>query len=153
MRVAGFDQDVARQGPPAYAQLNLLTHEASRVAQGRGAAVTREQLLLVVVGVGSLVLVLALVGVLRRRRRGTRAPRILDPHERLKAALAKTRGDGVGLEKKEQMPLVCSEDDMAAMVLVRDAFAPDNRLNPGKIFPDGKKHTPHTQPVYPGMPA
>ncbi len=60
---------------------------------------------------------------------------------------------GVGLEKKEQMPLVFSEDDMAAMVLVRDAFAPDNSLNPGKIFPDGKKHTPHTQPVYPGMPA
>ena len=60
---------------------------------------------------------------------------------------------GVGLEKKEQMPLVFSEDDMAAMVLVRDAFAPDNSLNPGKIFPDGKKHTPHAHPVHPGMPA
>ena len=60
---------------------------------------------------------------------------------------------GVGLEKKEQMPLVFSEDDMAAMVLVRDAFAPDNSLNPGKIFPDGKKHTPHAHPAHPGMPA
>jgi glycolate oxidase len=49
---------------------------------------------------------------------------------------------GVGLEKKEQMPLVFTEDDMAAMRLVRDAFAPANRLNPGKIFPGG----PHPQP-------
>ena len=31
---------------------------------------------------------------------------------------------GVGLEKKEQMPLVFSPEDMAAMRLVRDAFAP-----------------------------
>jgi glycolate oxidase subunit GlcD len=58
---------------------------------------------------------------------------------------------GVGLEKKEQMPLVFSTDDMAAMVLVRDAFAPANSLNPGKIFPDGKKHTPHAHPAAPGM--
>jgi glycolate oxidase len=60
---------------------------------------------------------------------------------------------GVGLEKKGQMPLVFSEDDMAAMVLVRDAFAPDNSLNPGKIFPDDQSHTPHAQPAYPGMAA
>jgi len=58
---------------------------------------------------------------------------------------------GVGLEKKEQMPLVFSTDDMAAMVLVRDAFAPANSLNPGKIFPDGEKHTPHAHPAAPGM--
>jgi glycolate oxidase len=58
---------------------------------------------------------------------------------------------GVGLEKKEQMPLVFSTDDMAAMVLVRDAFAPANSLNPGKIFPDGRKHTPHAHPAAPGM--
>lgn len=59
---------------------------------------------------------------------------------------------GVGLEKKEQMPLVYSDDDMANMVLVRDAFAPDNTLNPGKIFPDGVKPTPHSQQAFPGMP-
>ena len=44
---------------------------------------------------------------------------------------------GIGLEKKEFMPLVFTDDDMAAMRQVRDAFAPKNRLNPGKIFPDG----------------
>jgi len=44
---------------------------------------------------------------------------------------------GIGLEKKEFMPLVFTDDDMAAMRQARDAFAPENRLNPGKIFPDG----------------
>lgn len=60
---------------------------------------------------------------------------------------------GVGLEKKEQMPLVYSDEDMAAMVMVRDAFAPNNTLNPGKIFPDGVKSIPQSQPTFPGMPA
>ena len=58
---------------------------------------------------------------------------------------------GVGLEKKEQMPLVFSRDDMAAMLLVREAFAPDNALNPGKIFPDGKQHKPSAHPAAHGM--
>ena len=49
---------------------------------------------------------------------------------------------GVGLEKKEFMPLVYSEADLAAMRQVRDAFAPANRLNPGKIFPGGPSHQP-----------
>ena len=59
---------------------------------------------------------------------------------------------GIGLEKKEFMPLVFTEEDMAAMRLARDAFAPANRLNPGKIFPDGIQPdlTPH-RPVAPGM--
>ena len=60
---------------------------------------------------------------------------------------------GVGLEKKELMPLVYSDEDMAAMVMVRDAFAPNNTLNPGKIFPDGVKSIPQSQPTFPGMPA
>ncbi len=60
---------------------------------------------------------------------------------------------GVGLEKKEQMPLVYSEEDMAAMRRVRDAFAPENRMNPGKIFPDGTSHTPAAHRHSPGMPA
>ena len=44
---------------------------------------------------------------------------------------------GVGLEKKAYMPLVFSEDDMDAMIKVRNAFSPSNRFNPGKIFPGG----------------
>ena len=58
---------------------------------------------------------------------------------------------GVGLEKKEQMPLVFTDDDMAAMRQVRDAFAPDNRLNPGKIFPGGPAHIPSAHHAPRGM--
>ena len=57
---------------------------------------------------------------------------------------------GVGLEKKEQMPLVFSEEDMEAMRQVRDAFAPANRLNPGKIFPGGPAHQPSAHRADPG---
>ena len=43
---------------------------------------------------------------------------------------------GIGLEKKQFMPLVFTDADLAVMRRARDAFAPANRLNPGKIFPD-----------------
>ena len=58
---------------------------------------------------------------------------------------------GIGLEKKAYMPLVFGEADLAAMRRVRDAFAPANRLNPGKIFPDGQPHQPSPHRVGPGM--
>jgi glycolate oxidase len=45
---------------------------------------------------------------------------------------------GIGLEKKEYMPLVFANRDMDAMKKLRDAFAPGNKINPGKIFPDGE---------------
>ena len=54
---------------------------------------------------------------------------------------------GIGLEKKEFMPLVYTDADMAAMQLVREAFAPENRLNPGKIFPDGSYWRPAAHPA------
>ena len=66
---------------------------------------------------------------------------------------ALTGEHGVGLEKKEQMPLVYSEEDMAVMRRVRDAFAPGNRINPGKIFPDGTRHAASAHRPTPGMPA
>ena len=58
---------------------------------------------------------------------------------------------GIGLEKKQFMPLVFSDEDMAAMQQVRDAFAPANRINPGKIFPDGVVHQPAAHQPAPGM--
>ena len=58
---------------------------------------------------------------------------------------------GVGLEKKDQMPLVFSEEDMEAMLRVREAFAPANRLNPGKIFPGGPAHQPSAHRADPGL--
>ena len=54
---------------------------------------------------------------------------------------------GIGLEKKEFMPLVYTDDDMAAMQRVRNAFAPNNRFNPGKIFPDGSYYQPTPHPA------
>ena len=54
---------------------------------------------------------------------------------------------GIGLEKKQFMPLVFSDADMDAMRLVRDAFAPANRMNPGKIFPDNTTYQPSPQPT------
>ncbi|MBI3961792.1 MAG: FAD-binding protein [Deinococcus sp.] len=42
---------------------------------------------------------------------------------------------GIGLEKREYMPLLFSGADLAAMAQARAAFNPDGRCNPGKVFP------------------
>ena len=47
---------------------------------------------------------------------------------------------GIGLEKKAQMPLVFTEQDMEVMQRVCESFAPKRRLNPGKIFPGGPEY-------------
>src|SRR5439155_6916411 len=46
---------------------------------------------------------------------------------------------GIGLEKREFMPLVFTDDDMAAQACVRAAFDPDRRMNPQKVLPDGAR--------------
>tara|TARA_Y100000590_G_scaffold94693_1_gene107305 strand:- start:168 stop:1637 length:1470 start_codon:yes stop_codon:yes gene_type:complete len=48
---------------------------------------------------------------------------------------------GVGIEKKEYMPLMFTPDDLSIMKAFKQAFSPKSLLNPGKIFPDGKKPT------------
>jgi glycolate oxidase subunit GlcD len=42
---------------------------------------------------------------------------------------------GVGLDKRELLPLIFSEKDMKTMLLVRAAFDPSGLMNPGKIIP------------------
>ena len=42
---------------------------------------------------------------------------------------------GVGLEKQPYLPWVMSEADIQAQRSLKRAFDPDDRLNPGKIFP------------------
>jgi glycolate oxidase len=42
---------------------------------------------------------------------------------------------GIGMEKRDDMPLVFSATDMAVMQKVRAVFDPDNICNPGKVFP------------------
>ncbi len=42
---------------------------------------------------------------------------------------------GIGLEKKDLMPLIFSQDDMAQMQRIKDAFDPAGLCNPDKMFP------------------
>jgi glycolate oxidase len=42
------------------------------------------------------------------------------------------------MEKDHLMPFLFSAADLALMTRVHDAFNPDGRLNPGKIFPSSK---------------
>ena len=58
---------------------------------------------------------------------------------------------GIGLEKKEYMPLVFTDADLAEMKKVRNGFAPLNLLNPGKIFPDGETFNLEAHKSGPGM--
>jgi glycolate oxidase subunit GlcD len=42
---------------------------------------------------------------------------------------------GIGLEKRDYMPLLFSPEDLEAMARLRAAFDPERRSNPGKLFP------------------
>jgi glycolate oxidase len=42
---------------------------------------------------------------------------------------------GIGLEKRDLMPLLFSDDDLGVMVSLRNAFNAASILNPGKVFP------------------
>ncbi len=42
---------------------------------------------------------------------------------------------GIGVEKIEQMPLLFTPDDLRVMSQLRRVFDPEQRCNPGKIFP------------------
>ena len=46
---------------------------------------------------------------------------------------------GIGLEKRDFMPLVFTEEDLAAQACVRAAFDPEGRMNPQKVLPDGAR--------------
>jgi len=45
---------------------------------------------------------------------------------------------GVGLEKRDLMPLLFTDDDLDAMAKVKSVFNPRGSLNPGKMFPLSK---------------
>ena len=46
---------------------------------------------------------------------------------------------GIGLEKRDFMPLVFTRDDLDAQACLRSAFDPDGRMNPKKVLPDGAR--------------
>jgi len=45
---------------------------------------------------------------------------------------------GIGLEKREYLGWMFTDDDIASMKRVKTAFDPEGILNPGKIFPTGE---------------
>jgi glycolate oxidase len=49
---------------------------------------------------------------------------------------------GIGLEKRDFMPWIFSEADLATMAAVKAAFNPTGRCNPGKVFPTRKSCAP-----------
>jgi glycolate oxidase len=46
---------------------------------------------------------------------------------------------GIGLEKRDFMRLVFTDDDLSAQACVRAAFDPAGRMNPRKVLPDGAR--------------
>jgi glycolate oxidase len=46
---------------------------------------------------------------------------------------------GIGLEKREFMPLVFTAEDLTAQACVRAAFDPEGRMNPHKVLPAGAR--------------
>jgi glycolate oxidase len=46
---------------------------------------------------------------------------------------------GIGLEKRDFMPLVFSADDLEAQACLRAAFDPGRRMNPHKVLPSGAR--------------
>jgi glycolate oxidase len=56
---------------------------------------------------------------------------------------------GIGLEKRENIRYVFSDDDLEVMDKVRRVFDPDLRMNPGKVFP-GKGLQPSALRYPPG---
>jgi glycolate oxidase len=66
---------------------------------------------------------------------------------------------GVGVEKRDLMPVMFSEDDLNQQQRVKCAFDPDQILNPGKVFPKlhrcaelGRMHIHHGQTRFPDLP-
>jgi glycolate oxidase len=72
---------------------------------------------------------------------GARARVLAAGEEILRACVALggslTGEHGIGMEKRERMPLMFTEDDLAAMKTLRAVFDPAGLCNPGKIFPGG----------------
>jgi glycolate oxidase len=46
---------------------------------------------------------------------------------------------GIGVEKRDYMPLVFNEGDLTAQACVRAAFDPGGRMNPAKVLPQGTR--------------
>ncbi len=66
---------------------------------------------------------------------------------------------GVGVEKRDLMPIMFSEDDLKQQQRVKCAFDPNSLLNPGKVFPQlhrcaelGRLHIHRGEVRFPNLP-
>ncbi len=66
---------------------------------------------------------------------------------------------GVGVEKRDLMPVMFTESDLAQQQRIKCAFDPDQRLNPGKVFPTlhrcaelGRMHVHRGATPFPHLP-
>ena len=66
---------------------------------------------------------------------------------------------GVGVEKRDLMPVMFTESDLAHQERVKCAFDPNHLLNPGKMFPElhrcaelGRMHVHHGRTPFPDLP-
>lgn len=57
---------------------------------------------------------------------------------------------GIGLEKRDYMPLIFDKAGLDAQARVREAFDPQGRMNPGKILPEGSRCFDFGRPPPPG---
>ena len=46
---------------------------------------------------------------------------------------------GIGIEKRDLMPLLFSAEDLDLQARLREAFDPDGLANPGKVLPAGSR--------------
>ena len=71
-------------------------------------------------------------------------PRVSDAGDAILSACVAAGGvlsgeHGIGLEKRDAMPLVFGPDDLDAQARLRDAFDPWGRANPDKVLPQGSR--------------
>jgi len=76
-------------------------------------------------------------------RDADQSKRVLQAAEAIMAKCVEMGGSltgehGVGLEKRDLMPLIFSDDDLEMMRKLKVVFNPDGRLNPGKLLPTSK---------------
>ncbi|MEZ5980149.1 MAG: FAD-linked oxidase C-terminal domain-containing protein [Planctomycetota bacterium] len=86
------------------------------------------------------------------RRDADEVRRVLEAGDRILAACVAAGGSltgehGVGLEKRDQMCSLFTQDDLDAMAAVRGAWDPSGRMNPGKLLPTRRCSEIHAGPA------
>ena len=74
------------------------------------------------------------------RRDPDELARVIEAGEQILATCVEAGGvlsgeHGIGAEKRDYMGMLYGEDDLAAMLRLRETFDPERVCNPGKIFP------------------